>query len=105
LSRYTKAAAAAAAAEPKGTPCSAEDLLRLVKAASGGEAGRALDSLTALGGLVVTADLLAATQVGKEVKKLTKSTDAAVAAAAAAVGPARYRLSVLQHILNPRFLT
>ena len=56
-----------------------------MQAASSGEAGRTLDSLKALGGLVVTADLLAATQVGKEVKKLTKSEDAGVAAAAASV--------------------
>ena len=51
-----------------------------------GDAGRAVDALQALGKVTITAELLAETGAGKSVKALSKQTeDAVVAAAAAAV--------------------
>jgi deoxyribodipyrimidine photo-lyase len=68
---------------------SAEELTRMVKAATKagvGDAGRAVDALQALGKVTITAELLAETGAGKSVKALSKQTeDAVVAAAAAAV--------------------
>ena len=68
---------------------SAEELTRMVKAAteaSAGDAARAADALDALLGVRVTAELLADTGVGKEVKRLSKSEgNAELAAKAKAV--------------------
>ena len=68
---------------------SAEELTRRVKAAreaSAGDAARAADALDALLGVRVTAELLADTGVGKEVKRLSKSEgNAELAAKAKAV--------------------
>uniref|UniRef100_A0A7S0SHQ2 Deoxyribodipyrimidine photo-lyase n=1 Tax=Mantoniella antarctica TaxID=81844 RepID=A0A7S0SHQ2_9CHLO len=72
-------------------PCTSEELTRLVRAAvaaaAGGEdSARAIDALKALKKATVTASLLSETQVGKEVKKLSKQgEDKEVAAAATAV--------------------
>ena len=66
-----------------------EELTRMVKAAteaSAGDAARAADALDALLGVRVTAELLADTGVGKEVKRLSKSEgNAELAAKAKAV--------------------
>ena len=82
-----------AAAAAKGPVCTAEEVKRMVRAAvaAAGESGsagseRAVDALKVLNKANVTAAVLSETQVGKDVKKLSKqSGDKEVAAAAAVV--------------------
>ena len=65
---------------------SAEELTRMVKAATSagvGDAERALDALRALGKVAVTAERLAETGAGKAVKALSKQTEDTIVAAAA----------------------
>jgi hypothetical protein len=77
----TKAKAAAS--------CDAETLLRLVKAATAaaaaGEGQRSVDACAALSRETVTTELLMSSKAGKELKKLCKHDDAAVADAAKVV--------------------
>jgi len=64
----------------------AEEFARMVKAATGagvGDADRAVDALTKLRDVSVTAELLALTGAGKSVKALSKQTENAAVAAAA----------------------
>lgn len=71
-----------------GTPCTAEELTRMVRAAVAGaeEKGRAMDALKLLEKANVTAALLSETQVGKDIKKLSKQAkDKEVAEAAVKV--------------------
>ena len=85
----TQATAGATATGATLTPCTAEELGRMVRAATSagtGDTARAVDALKALRKADVTAELLAETGAGKEIKRLSKQGENAdVAAAATAV--------------------
>lgn len=77
---------------------SAEELARMVKAATKagvGDAERAVDALRALGKVTVTAELLAETGAGKSVKALSKQTEDAIVAAAAAATVQAWKKSIM----------
>ena len=98
---FAKAGAAGNAGEPPATKkeaVSAEELTRMVKAATKagvGDSERAVDALRALGKVNVTAELLAETGAGKSVEALSKQTEHAVVAAAAAATVQAWKKSIV----------
>jgi len=73
---------------------SAEELSRMVRAATKagvGDVERAVDALSSLGKVTVTAELLAETGAGKAIKALSKQNENAIVAAAAAAVVATWK--------------